>query len=91
MFWVPRVVLAPCRERWLAHGFEYETRGTRKILFSLVGPLRDDLGLSPAQYESALMTSPPAIVPSALQVIGLIVFLMNRTEPSQNEVFTPPG
>ena len=37
------------------------------------------------------MTSPPAIDPRASHVVGLIEFLMNRTEPSQNETLTPPG
>ena len=43
------------------------------------------------QYWSALTTSPPAIVPRARQVTPLIVFLMNRTLPSANRVFTPPA
>ena len=37
------------------------------------------------------MTSPPARVPRANQVVRLIEFLMNLTEPSQNVAFTPPG
>ena len=37
------------------------------------------------------MTSPPARVPSAHQVVRLIVFLMNLTEPSPRPRFTPPG
>src|SRR5262249_26008023 len=37
------------------------------------------------------MTSPPAMVPRAPQVPGLMLSLMNLTEPSQNDTFTPPG
>lgn len=47
--------------------------------------------ISSNQYESALMTSPPPIVPRARQVTKLMVSLMNRTEPSAKTVFTPPG
>jgi hypothetical protein len=43
------------------------------------------------QYESLLMTSAPATVPSALHTVPLIVVLANRTLPSANRVFTPPG
>ena len=43
------------------------------------------------QYASALMTSPPLIVPSPAQVMGLTELLMNRTDPSQNATFAPPG
>src|SRR6516225_779782 len=43
------------------------------------------------QYESALMTSPPAIEPRATQVFRLIEFLKNRTEPSASSEFTPLG
>jgi hypothetical protein len=44
-----------------------------------------------SQYESELMTSPPLIVPSAIQVCGLIEFFMKWTEPSPKRVLTPPG
>jgi len=37
------------------------------------------------------MTSLPARVPSAYQVAGLIESLMNLTEPSAAQTFTPPG
>src|SRR6516165_2071568 len=43
------------------------------------------------QYESALMTSPPAIEPRATQVGRFIEFLKNRTEPSARSELTPPG
>ncbi len=43
------------------------------------------------QYWSDPMTSFPWIVLSANQVNGLIVFLMNFTLPSPNNMFTPPG
>lgn len=43
------------------------------------------------QYWSALMTSEPLTEPSARQVLPVIVFLMNRTPPSPNKTFTPPG
>ena len=38
-----------------------------------------------------MMTSPPALVPSAHQVYMLIEFLMNRQLPSAIRTFTPPG
>src|SRR5262249_62062539 len=44
-----------------------------------------------SQYESELMTSPLLIVPSAIQVCGLIEFFMKWTEPSPKRVLTPPG
>ena len=37
------------------------------------------------------MTSPPARVPSACQVLMSIESLMKRTEPSPRSMFTPPG
>src|SRR5262249_40564444 len=43
------------------------------------------------QYESALRTSPPALVPLANQVVGAIVSLMNLTEPAAMPTLTPPG
>jgi len=43
------------------------------------------------QYESALMTSPPLIEPSAIQVAPLMVSFMNRTAPSPIRTLTPPG
>ena len=51
------------------------------------------LGASPArcQNASALMTSPLARVIRAFQTSRLIVFLMNRTEPSANAALKPPG
>ena len=45
----------------------------------------------PVQYESELITSPPAIEPSWTQVRALIEFFMKWTEPSPKSVFTPPG
>src|SRR5262249_2559964 len=42
------------------------------------------------QYESELITSPPAIVPSARQVTPLTEFLAKCTLPSANRAFTPP-
>ena len=42
------------------------------------------------QYESELVTSPPAIEPRATQVGKLIEFLKNWTEPSARSEFTPP-
>jgi hypothetical protein len=44
-----------------------------------------------AQYASPLTISPPAIVPSALQVIPSTDDLTNRTPPSPKSAFTPPG
>src|SRR5271157_4509567 len=44
----------------------------------------------PAQKLSALMTSPPATVPSACQTARLIEFLMNWTCPSAKRELTPP-
>ena len=44
-----------------------------------------------SQYESALITSPLWIEPSAIQMAPLIEFFMNRTEPSPNKTVTPPG
>src|SRR5262245_1695237 len=43
------------------------------------------------QKESALMTSPLALVPSAYQVSGLTESLMNLTLPSPIVTLTPPG
>jgi hypothetical protein len=43
------------------------------------------------QKDAASMTSDPARLPSAHHVVVLTVFLMNRTEPSANNTFTPPG
>src|SRR5262245_3395440 len=43
------------------------------------------------QYESALRTSPPAMVPRPYQVTGLTVFLQKWTLPSANRALTPPG
>ena len=43
------------------------------------------------QSESALITSPPATLPSDRQVMPSMVLLMNRTEPSPRREFTPPG
>ena len=43
------------------------------------------------QYESELMTSPLARVPSAHQMFMLIVLFTNRTLPSAIIVLTPPG
>src|SRR5262249_34430240 len=43
------------------------------------------------QYASALTTSPLARVPIAHQVGRLMVSLTNRTLPSVNRTFTPPG
>ena len=43
------------------------------------------------QYASELMTSPPARVPRAHQLITLTESLTNRTEPSEKRIFTPPG
>ena len=37
------------------------------------------------------MTSPPALVPRAHQVLMLMVDLMNFTLPSAIPTFTPPG
>ena len=42
------------------------------------------------QYESELMTSPPAIEPRPTQMGKLIEFLKNWTEPSARSEFTPP-
>ena len=44
-----------------------------------------------AQYWSEEITSPPARVPRAHQVLTLMVDLMALTEPSQNRTLTPPG
>ncbi len=43
------------------------------------------------QYASAEMISPPLRVPRAHQALRPIESLMNRTEPSQKAVLTPPG
>jgi hypothetical protein len=43
------------------------------------------------QKLSALTTSPPWVLLSALQVARLIEFLTNFTEPSPKTTFTPPG
>src|SRR5262249_11730515 len=43
------------------------------------------------QKLSALTTSPPALVAIAHQTAVLTVYLINRTEPSMNPTFTPPG
>src|SRR5262249_8635911 len=77
------------------------------ILFSFVGSavgaIRGPRGDGPhgrpcrsagpprAQYESAEITSPPAIEPRARQVAPLMLSLMNRTEPSPIRALTPPG
>ena len=45
----------------------------------------------PRQYESELMTSPPAIVPRARQVLPSMELLMKWTLPSANTALTPPG
>ena len=42
------------------------------------------------QYWSEETTSPAEVI-SAFQTSGLIVFLMNRTEPSPNAALKPPG
>src|SRR5262245_47711785 len=44
-----------------------------------------------AQYASDETTSPPSREPSDIQFNWLIEFLTNRTEPSANSTFTPPG
>jgi hypothetical protein len=44
-----------------------------------------------SQYESELITSPPATVPSPRQTIPSIVLLTNRTEPSASRALTPAG
>ena len=43
------------------------------------------------QYESALITSPPARVPRAFHVLKLTFDLMNRTDPSMRSTLAPPG
>src|SRR5580700_11359928 len=43
------------------------------------------------QRASALITSPPARVPRAFQVVRFTLDLTNRTEPSSNSRLTPPG
>src|SRR6516162_4537248 len=43
------------------------------------------------QYASELITSPPALVLSARQILMLIEFFMNLTLPSQNKEFNPLG
>ena len=45
----------------------------------------------PLQYESALKSSLPFLVPSPHQLWRLTEFLMNRTEPSAKPTLTPPG
>jgi hypothetical protein len=37
------------------------------------------------------MTSPPLTEPRSIQIVPLIVFYMNFTEPSPNRALTPPG
>src|SRR5262249_53069054 len=43
------------------------------------------------QYASPLMDSPPAIVARECQVCGSTVSRTNRSDPSANRTFTPPG
>src|SRR3954452_17496609 len=47
-------------------------------------------GQTRAQKVSAEITSPPAFVPKAHQLVWLTLFLMNFTLPSLMSVFTPP-
>ena len=49
------------------------------------------LSTGSAQYESELTTSPPAMVLRAHQVLGLMVALMNRTEPSIDQQVDAAG
>ena len=42
------------------------------------------------QSESALMTSPPALVAMAPQMFSETLSLTNLTEPSRKPTFTPP-
>ncbi len=44
-----------------------------------------------AQNELSSIISPSARLPSACHTLALIEFLTNRTEPSPNATFTPPG
>src|SRR4051794_3500342 len=56
-----------------------------------VRPRMSNLGaIVPRHRLSELMISLPALVPTALHVVMLMLFLTNFTEPSQNETFTPP-
>src|SRR5207253_1020700 len=54
-------------------------------------PGRPDRRPGRPQNESALMTSPLLIVFMLIQIAGLIVFLMNRTEPSPRVTLMPPA
>jgi hypothetical protein len=51
---------------------------------------RDRISLLRAQKLSLLMTSPPAMVASAHQVMLEMVLLTNLTEPSIRVTLTPP-
>jgi hypothetical protein len=56
-----------------------------------VGPAWSGIADRESQYASLEMTSPPLMVPSALQVIPATELFTNRALPSPNRVFTPPG
>src|SRR3954447_7172387 len=59
-------------------------RGEHRSSVTPSAPLRS------VQKLSALMTSPPALVLRAHQVLALTLSFPNRTEPSSSPVFTPP-
>jgi hypothetical protein len=62
-------------------------------IFRSPGPAAPDRRAGPearAQKASALITSPPWLVPAAIQVRMLMEFLTNRTLPSHIVAFTPP-